>query len=66
MILQLDPALPLTTPKGPALAHLVIDYGVEANLVWVCFQDSGEIWAFQNQDVRAQKNVTMGRTLGPA
>lgn len=62
MIRQLDPALPLNTPKGPALAHLVIDYGAEADLIWVCFQDNGEVWSWRNQDIRAVKNITMGRT----
>lgn len=63
-ILQLSPAIPLKTPKGSALAHLVIDYGEESDLVWVCFQnDTGEIWSWSNKDVRAEKNITMGRTL---
>lgn len=64
MILQLDSPLPLTTPKGAALAHFLIDYGPEANLIWVCFQDdTGEVWCWPNPQVRAQKNITMGRTL---
>jgi hypothetical protein len=64
MILQLDPPLPLDTPKGKGLAHLVIDYGVESDLCWTVFIDStGEVWTFRNQEVRAQKNITFGRTL---
>lgn len=52
------------TPKGPGLAHLVIDYGPEHDLIWVVFLDSnGECWSYPNPQVRAQKNVTMGRTL---
>ena len=62
MILQLNPPLPLQTPKGSALAHLVIDYGPEHNLIWVCFIDeTGECWSYDNKHVRAQKNITMGR-----
>ena len=62
MILQLDPPLPLETPKGPAMAHLVIDYGPEHNLLWVCFGDrDGECWTWPNSKVRAPKNVTLGR-----
>lgn len=62
MILQLNPPLPLLTPKGPALAHLVIDYGPEAHLLWVCFLDSGgECWAYSNPEVRAVDNTSMGR-----
>lgn len=29
---QLDPLIPLDTPKGPGMAHLVIDYGFEHHL----------------------------------
>ena len=35
MITQLNPPLPLETSKGPGLAHFVIDYGAEADLLWV-------------------------------
>ena len=63
-LLQLDPPLPLRTPKGSALAHVLIDYGPEHDLVWVCFQDdTGECWSWSNRDIRAHKNITMGRTL---
>jgi hypothetical protein len=60
-ILQLDPPIPLITPKGDGYAHLLIDYGPEYNLLWVCFlDDSGECW---NSQIRVQKNITMGRTF---
>ena len=62
MLLQLNPPLPLTTPKGKAWAHLVIDYGPEADLMWCCFQDdTGECWTWSNRDVRIQANATLGR-----
>jgi hypothetical protein len=62
MILQLNPAIPVITPKGPALAHFIIDEGIEHDVKWVCFQDkTGESWTFSNPDVRAQKNFTHGR-----
>lgn len=65
MILQLNPPIPLDTPKGPALAHFIIDYGIESNLFWVCFQDeTGECWTWDNKVIRAQKNITIGRTYG--
>ncbi|CAO3432729.1 hypothetical protein [Azospirillum doebereinerae] len=61
-MLQLNPPLPMDTPKGSALAHFLIDYGPEHDLCWVCFQDeSGECWTWSNRDVRAPKNITMGR-----
>jgi hypothetical protein len=62
MISQLNPPLPVTTPKGSGLAHLVIDYGPEHNLFWVVFIDAtGECWTYPNQEIRAQKNITLGR-----
>lgn len=63
MILQLNPPMPLSTPKGSGLAWLVIDNGIEHNLEWVVAIDqTGEIWSFLNPEVRAQKNITQGRT----
>jgi hypothetical protein len=62
MLTQLNPPLPLLTPKGKAWAHLVIDYGPEADLMWVCFQDDdGACWTWCNRDVRIQTNATLGR-----
>ncbi len=63
VILQLNPPLPVTTPKGNAFAQLVIDYGPEHDLLWVCAQDTGECWTWPNKDIRFQKNVTMGRVV---
>lgn len=64
MIIQLDTPIPLDTPKGKALAHFVIDYGIEHDLQWVCFIDTtGECWTFRNPEIRAQNNITYGRKL---
>jgi hypothetical protein len=61
MILQLNPSIPLDTPQGSADAHLVIDYGEQHNLVWVCFvRETGECWSFRNRDVRLERNLTDG------
>lgn len=66
MMLQLNPPMPVETPKGSALAHILIDYGAEHELLWVCFQDqTGECWTWRNSKIRAQKNITMGRTMQP-
>jgi hypothetical protein len=67
-MLQLNPAIPIMVRKGDvwskALAHIMIDPGIESDILWVCFLDTtGECWTLRNQDVRAQKNVTIGRTL---
>jgi hypothetical protein len=62
MILQLNPPLPVITPKGLGIAHMVIDYGPEHNLYWVVFLDTtGECWTYSNPDIRAQKNITLKR-----
>jgi hypothetical protein len=62
VLLQLNPPLYLTTPKGTALAHFIVDYGPEADIIWGCFQeDTGQIWWWSNPKVRAIKNITMDR-----
>ena len=59
MILQLNPPLPVTTPKGKAWAHIVIDYGPESDLIWVCFlAKNGECWSWPNKSIRMQANIT--------
>ena len=63
-MLQLNPPLPLNTPKGKAWAHFVIDYGMENDLLWVCFQDqSGECWTWNNRDITIQNNITFNRRI---
>lgn len=63
-MLQLDPPIPVfVVDRGPGLAHLVIDYGPEAHLMWVVFLDSdGSCWTVPNPQVRAQWNPSLGRT----
>ena len=62
MILQLNPPIPIVTPRGKGMAQMIIDYGTDYDLLWVVFQDEGgECWSWRNQDIRAQNNVTMGR-----
>lgn len=64
-ITQLNPPIPLETPKGKALAHFVIDYGPEYDLLWICFDDAtGECWTWHNHAIRAQDNVSIGRKYG--
>lgn len=65
-MLQLDPAIPVMAfARGKwqkAMCHGWIDYGVEADLMHLCFLDeSGECWTLRNQDIRAQTNFTIGR-----
>lgn len=62
MILQLDPPLPMTTPKGEGIAHFLIDYGAETHLMWVVFMDAdGSCWTVPNPEVRMAPNWSMGR-----
>lgn len=62
MITQLNPPLPLHTPKGAGWAHFVLDYGPEADLIWVVFLDAdGACWSVPNPDVRMQFNWSLGR-----
>jgi len=37
MIIQLNPPIPIYTPKGEGIAHVLIDYGVDFDLIWVAF-----------------------------
>ncbi|MBC7712956.1 MAG: hypothetical protein H7177_06440 [Rhizobacter sp.] len=62
MITQLNPQIPMDTPKGPGLATFLIDYGMEHDLYWVVFIDeSRECWTLSNRDVRVQQNLSIGR-----
>lgn len=60
--LQLNPMIPVDTPKGPGFAFVLIDYSQEHHLLFVCAIDSTrEIWTFPTKDLKFQKNVSMGR-----
>jgi len=62
MMLQLDPPIPVETPKGKAMAVGWLDYGAEHHLLWICFIDkTGECWSYPNPEIRAQSNPSMGR-----
>ncbi len=63
-MLQLDPPIPMVehATGRRCLAIMVIDYGVEHDLLWtVAFDDNGEIWCLNNSNVRMRQNVTLGR-----
>jgi len=62
VIVQINPPIWLNTPKGEALAHFLLDYGIEHDLYWVCAQqDTGECWTWGNRDIRFCKNITIWR-----
>ena len=61
-MLQLDPTIPMMTPRGSGYALFVVDYSQEHHLMWVvALDDGGEIWMFENPEVRVQSNFTLGR-----
>jgi len=61
MMTQLQPPIPLMTPKGKAWAIGIIDYGPQWDLQWVTFiHETGECWTFRNSQVRQEKNYTFG------
>lgn len=63
-MIQLNPPLFLCTPKGKAICHFVIDYGIEHDFYWVVFnQLDGECWTWSNRDIRIDRNVTIGRDI---
>lgn len=61
MMIQLSPPLPMDSPKGPCDAHFLIDYGPEANLLFVTFvRATGQCWTWPAKEVRLEKNITGG------
>jgi len=63
MLTQLNPSIPMDTPKGAGLALAVIDYGLEHSLLWVgAIDETREIWCVPNAEARIQKNWSAGRS----
>lgn len=59
---QLSPSIPLRSPRASGEAIACIDYGPEHDLLWVIIDDrTGQLWTVKNADVRAYKNVSIGR-----
>jgi len=61
MILQLDPPIPMSTPKGSGYANFLVDRGMEFDNEWIVFLDNTEVWSFLNHEVRLEFNHTYGR-----
>ncbi len=61
MIIQLNPAIRMNTPKGPGYANFLIDRGMDLDNEWIVFLDNTEIWSFLNDKVRVDKNYTYNR-----
>ena len=64
-LLQLNPPIPLQTPRGEGSAVLVIDYGPDHDLWWTVIlskgEHAGEVWTYPNPQVRGVENITLGR-----
>ena len=61
-MIQLNPTIPVVTPKGNGWAFFLIDRSQEHDLEWVVFLDNGVYcWTFKNSDIRIQKNFTIHR-----
>lgn len=61
-MIQLNPTIPVVTPKGNGWAFFLIDRSQEHDLEWVVFLDNGGYcWTFKNSDIRIQKNFTLQR-----
>lgn len=59
---QLNPTIPLRSPKASGEAIAVIDYSIEHDLMWVIVDDeTGQVWTVPNSEVRAYKNYSAGR-----
>lgn len=61
MITELRQPLAVRTPKGEGYAIMVVDYGPESSLLWVTvLNESGEVWAVRNEEVRVKGNWSLG------
>ena len=61
MMLQLNPPIEVETPNGRGFAEVLIDYGLESDIYFVCILHNGEIWTYSNKDIRVTQNITAGR-----
>jgi len=60
MMLQLNPTIPVKTPKGDAEALIIIDYGVNVNSVWLCRMKGGKVLHFYSDDILIYDNPMNG------
>ena len=64
MIIQLNPPIPVDTPKGTGFCVAWIDYSQEHDTIWkVIITETGEVWDYRQFEVRGIKNITMGRII---
>lgn len=61
MILQLNPTIDVSTPKGDGEAYFIIDYGEKVNTVWVVRFPGGRILHFWSDDIVIYGNPMDGK-----
>ena len=49
------------TPKGRGRIWLITDYGSEIEKIYTVITYEGEFWEFSPENIKATKNLTMGR-----
>lgn len=64
-MLRLDPPIWLETPNGRALAHFIVDRGIEFDNEWVCVHADGAVISWMNPVIRVSSNFTLGRHTMP-
>lgn len=63
-MLQLDPQVPVVSPKGNGQAIGWLDYSQEHHMIWIVAQDAtGEVWLWSNSQIKLRDNPTTGRNL---
>jgi hypothetical protein len=66
-MLQLNPPIPMLTPRGQGIAVMVIDYGPDFDLWWTVIigkgEHAGEIWTYPNPQVRGVENISLCRHI---
>jgi len=62
MILQLNPTMPVETPRGLSECWALIWESPEREMLFLCIDDaSGQFWIWDQQKVRGCKNITLRR-----
>lgn len=49
------------TPEGKGFIWLVTEYGTETSKLFTVIQDTGEIWEWQNKDIKVLNNISFNR-----
>lgn len=61
-MLQLNPPIPVCTPKGDGWAYFLKDESMDHHVIWgVVLDNGGQIWWIENPKIRVAKNWTYGR-----